>query len=484
MESCHVAPEHSLSADDDRQKKEFVEWAIAPSTLKIFPDTFPEGRKEANIYGAQKEYVSFQIVLRSEKELLLSIQSPLETFEVVYISTPETAEWGYSGKEYTRPVYPDPLVPTNTIHLQQDVTKSIWVRVKIDQSKNTVVRIGDLEIPVNITSWDWKMPTSPSLQTAIGLESEGLAQYYNVDRHSKEFRKIYRQYYDALLDYRLSAYHLPYSLDDPRAEEYMTDPRVTTFRVDRGLTPDLWESIQSLGAEEKSWVLIFDEPTTISHYKEITENARGWHNLYPGIRYAMTFYDHAQEGEAPFEILSNSVNLWAFQTDYYTRIEDKARQKYKEGDEIWLYTALAPREGWCNILLNHTALEHRLLFWQIFSKDIVTGYLFWHATYWDEVDNPWTDQATVKNIDPALWGDGSLFYPLPDGPAGSMRLELMRAGLQDFELLKKAEKTLGEKKVNQYIQRLTTSFTDYTQDVDTFEKVRRKLGGKIPCQKD
>ncbi len=451
-------------------------WAVFPSTVKIFPDTLPQGDKEARIYGAIDEYVSFQIALRSKVEVTLPVKSPFDTFEVFYIDTPGVAAWGYSRKEYTRPVYPDPLLPAREITLRPGETRSLWIRTRVKESLRTAVVVGDISVPVLITAWDWEMPQSPSLQTSIGLESEGLARFYDTSRGSDRFKDIYKLYYDALLDYRLSAYHLPYSLDDSRAEKYMTDPRVTTFRIDRGLTPQLWDKINSIGAQDKSWVLNFDEPKSVAEYENITSNAAGWHGRYSGIRYGMTFYDHSREGVAPFDSLSGSVNLWALQTDYFARVHTEARERYEAGDEIWLYTALAPREGWCNILINHTALEHRLLFWQLFSEEIVSGYLYWHAAYWDQVDDPWTDQATVKNLDSGLWGDGSLFYPLPDGPAGSIRLELIRAGLQDYELLEKAEAVLGRDELLEYLQPLTRDFTDYTSDYELFEDVRIRLG--------
>ncbi len=132
-------------------------------------------------------------------------------------------------------------------------------------------------------------------------------------------------------------------------------------------------------------------------------------------------------------------------------------------------------------MINQLALEHRLLFWQLYAED-VTGYLYWHSTFWDWITDPWKDQATVGMSDPGIYGDGSLFYPLPDGGAPSLRLELAREGLQDYELLQKAVSVLGRNAVDGYVKRLTASLTNYTSDPVLFERVRVELGNAVAAK--
>jgi len=68
------------------------------------------------------------------------------------------------------------------------------------------------------------------------------------------------------------------------------------------------------------------------------------------------------------------------------------------------------------------------------------GILYWATDNWTKVDcDPWSETETF----PTGNGDGSLLYPGRDfkGPVASMRLKMLREGLEDYELLAR----LGER---------------------------------------
>ena len=431
---------------------------IYPTTVKIFPDTIPNGRTSINLCGAQNEVLAFQVAVRSDVATTLSVIG--EAFEQRYVNTPNKARWGF---DQPKPCYPDAIVQVDRIALSPNQTKALWVR-----ATGGTVKIGHQEINVTVTRWPYALSRKPSLKTSIGLGGAGFARIHGTTLFSTAYWQHVKRYYDALLDYRLSGYHLPFSsVNADAARPYMTDERVTTFRAE-GLNSASWQYIRPTN---KAWIYNFDEPKTLAEYAEIRSNAAGYHQWYNGIKYGIPFYDGAP-GTTPFDHLVGAVNLWIPQTDYYNRTKAKAKARQSAGDELWLYTSWAPRQGWCNLMINQLALEHRLLFWQIWAED-VTGYLYWHATFWDQVADPWTNQATVQWSDPGIYGDGSLFYP---GPHPSIRLELIREGMQDYELLKYAENKLGRAAVMAYVQRLTRNLTDYTRDHSLFEQVRRELG--------
>ncbi len=470
-------------------------WAFMPATQKVFPETIPGSTKSASLYGAKNEYLNIQLVLLSDEHITIPVSCNFgDLFEAKYIDTPRTTSWGQWRSEHKLPRYPDPLPPAGEIQLAPGQAKSLWLRVRANHSHQGVVQIGNVNAPVSVTVWPWEMPAAPSLKTSVGLGGPGLANYYNLSFNSEAYWEMYVKYYEVMLDYRISAYHLPYGYGTvaPRAEKYLTDPRVSTFRIE-SVNSSLWNLLGQHNVRHKAWVYNYDEPTTLNQYAQITSNAGNYHQNYPGIKYGVPFYHGAYMDDdgnylpqhlwsTPYEHMVGSVNIWIPQIDYYThghagtnKIQRQSRERWLAGDEIWAYTALAPRGDMPNILLNNTALEHRLLFWQIYSEEIFSGYLYWHSTYWNNVADPWTDQETVKHF-PGLWGDGSLFYPLPDGPCGSIRLEMIRAGLQDYELLLKAEQVLGRPAVMAKVQQVTRAFNDYTRDPALFEAVRAELG--------
>jgi hypothetical protein len=106
----------------------------------------------------------------------------------------------------------------------------------------------------------------------------------------------------------------------------------------------------------------------------------------------------------------------------------------------------------------------------------VDGLLYWHSNYWEYVDDPWEDMATVKWLSDYVFGDGSLLYNGENGPCGSLRLEAVRDGIEDFEYLKMAEETIGKEATLKLINKVSKSLLNYTRDNDEFANVRKELG--------
>jgi len=108
----------------------------------------------------------------------------------------------------------------------------------------------------------------------------------------------------------------------------------------------------------------------------------------------------------------------------------------RQGQEMWYYVCNVPQRPFGNFLLWQQAIEHRILFWQTF-KYSGTGFLYWEIAYWKNED-PW---AGFKGKAFSHSMDGSLVYPGEDGPVGSIRYEIIREGIEDYDyliLLKKA----------------------------------------------
>jgi len=107
--------------------------------------------------------------------------------------------------------------------------------------------------------------------------------------------------------------------------------------------------------------------------------------------------------------------------------------------------------------------------------------MWWNPA--DGASDPWTDMATVKNINKDLYGDGLLLYPGKkvglDGPVSTIRLELLREGLEDYEYLVLLEKKLGRPAVEKFVSTLVTSPTEWSHDTATWAKVRENIGEEL-----
>ncbi|RKY73536.1 MAG: hypothetical protein DRQ14_03995, partial [Candidatus Latescibacterota bacterium] len=83
-------------------------------------------------------------------------------------------------------------------------------------------------------------------------------------------------------------------------------------------------------------------------------------------------------------------------------------------------------------------------------------------------------------------GDGSLFYPGPEGPVPSVRSELIRDGIEDYEYFYLLRDAISRKGVDPELKaegerlldlkEVCPSFTEYTHDPEVLEARRRKVG--------
>jgi hypothetical protein len=104
------------------------------------------------------------------------------------------------------------------------------------------------------------------------------------------------------------------------------------------------------------------------------------------------------------------------------------------------------------LFIDHGATDLRVWLWQTWQYK-VQGCLVWESTWWDadsaphRPQNPWTDPMGWTP-DGGWWGngDGRFLYPAnrdyPNdkqtyltGPVDSMRWEMLREGLQDWEYM-------------------------------------------------
>jgi hypothetical protein len=105
-----------------------------------------------------------------------------------------------------------------------------------------------------------------------------------------------------------------------------------------------------------------------------------------------------------------------------------ARAYRSLGKELWLYVATPspPRPA---LVVDYPAMAHRILPWMC-RKLGASGLLFWSVNFW-RVD-PWKD--TNDFVDDQNLA-GTLYYPGAQGPVPSIRLEVLRDGIEDHDYL-------------------------------------------------
>ena len=97
--------------------------------------------------------------------------------------------------------------------------------------------------------------------------------------------------------------------------------------------------------------------------------------------------------------------------------------------------------------------------------------------------------ANKTNWDPASYktnnGAGDLFYAGEDGPITTIRLENVRDGIEDFELLHSLAGVRGDddQVVRALVADLIRSLTDFERSAERFTQVRIRLLDEATAQR-
>ncbi|MDD6095255.1 MAG: DUF4091 domain-containing protein [Clostridia bacterium] len=188
-------------------------------------------------------------------------------------------------------------------------------------------------------------------------------------------------------------------------------------------------------------------------------------------------------------------------------VENENGGNYK----LWAYSA-----GWnksysyCNHLIENTGLQTKLLFWQLFQNDI-TGYLYYGTNNWNEYQAG-TDTTTTGAKTTCTWytnrhdyatgcsiyGNGVLFYGKNMAKiasidvVGTLRVEIMRDGVEEYQMLKMLSDYEGNKAAKDVVSQVSTNVVRYlsmnnfstsawgsADEYDIMETVRRSLGAAV-----
>lgn len=417
--------------------------------------------------------------------------------------------------------YPDPIAPSDgTVRLSKNETRTMLINftttaetkagtyeytAELKNNKKEVLHTYNFTVVV----YDITYPEAPTLDTAVGLGLRSIAfingltndPTVNVSEENEEAaREILVKYYEYMLDHKVTAIELPYDILDERADKYMSDPRVTGFCVPSNVDDATLAAIYAKLKSNPEWlakayIYPVDEPTNSAHIDQMIAQAERFARICPEIRNATSFFVNVNYNteKDQLQVMGEFLDIFCCKPSNWDRnklgwgfgiadhptlgsFADRMHGYQSQGKELWSYVCWEPRDPYTNLLLNERGLNHRVLFWQQYALG-TTGFLYWSATWWEYVRDPWL--TTKFWLDASVHGDGILLYPGNkignDGPVGSLRFDAVRDGVEDYELLHMAEELLGEAWVQEHIRKVSTSVTTYTHSEDVFEAARVEL---------
>jgi hypothetical protein len=478
-------------------------WFV-PSATKVLRDAKPvPNAQEWELAAARNEVEACQLVLRCDQLIpgVSVVASELRRAGGGILKA-QLYKVEYVPNIVGETPYPDPLPPLKGLDLEPGLAQPVWISVRVGKAakpglysgKLTVAAAGNRKaFPLRVRVWDFALPERPASDTAFGIDGHAIARQHHVEADTAHIRQLYAKYYEALLDHRISAYQIPVDLLSPEAANFLQDPRLTSFCIPYpgadGELKKLAAHLVKQGWFSKGYFYPIDEPVKKDAYDELARIAERLRKLAPAYHWVVPFFCRPDwdKNLTAFDLMTGRVNIWCPNLNYFD-LEPLTRPYLAErrslGEKVWWYVCCGPGAPYSNFFVEMPAMAHRMLFWQQ-KRENVDGLLYWCTTYWNpaSTQNPWKNMMTVKDINQNIRGDGSLFYPGwqvgVDGPVSSLRLEVIRDGLEDFDWLSLADALLGKEVTSGYVNRLARSLKDYEQDPLALEKVRRELGAKL-----
>lgn len=467
------------------------------ANVKILPEQAPptESAEGIDLAAAGGEYETFQVALTPSRSLprvdwtwtAFAGPRPLPAealtcrlVECVNL-TRTTGPYSHQG------LNPDPLTDRLPADLAAGRTTGFWFAVKVpaDQPPGryttavTVRRDGQplASVPVTLTVRGFAIPSRPSLDVRSQSRWELVRP-----RESGDWEQVLARYRDSFFEHRTRCLPVSRINVQLRGDEAVVDAAAylaelkllrDRYGLDRVDLPALWighkgthkmpadaawqgrrifadESLTKLdpGFEkpfrgflgqlckllraEGLWlhptVRYFDEPNlldppTRAGLKALAELINA---IEPEITVTLTASDPVPE-------LTGCIKYWVLHTDAWDRSRPNIEAARRAGCRISVYNNAVD-------LPEHRPLRTRLWPWLLWKYRVDGTYSWWGTVCWrGEMENPWTCGQ----------GDsGVLLYPPrgPDehGPIESVRWELFREGLEDYEYLALADRLAGE----------------------------------------
>ena len=366
---------------------------------------------------------------------------------------------------------------------------------------------------VAVKVWDFELSDKTELRSSFLLWTNYLSDSYNWDRTEASYDEVYRNYFEFFLKYRINIIDIPNGMTSSYGSRWMEQDRVNTARWynrDYSVTEDL-------GGTAPSWLdkviyYMVDEPKTTTDFQNLKNYAEQIRQNTPDYRMVCPMdrnVDMKNDGSAAafaeadtdqIGFMSQAVNIWCPKYDAFTTRDlsfiaraaflqskqqdekygtfmERMEEKKAQGDELWAYICVSPIEPYVNWQIQSDGTETVISIWQLKEFD-ATGILYWAVNYWREAywyqGAPWVHGSC---------GDGFLIYSgygfdLPY-PIASIRLEGIRDGIEDYQMLCMLEKIAGREAVDDMISRVTTSVLTYTDDDDYLHAVRVLLGDTL-----
>lgn len=384
-------------------------------------------------------------------------------------------------------------------------------------------------VPVSLTVWNFTLPSTSSLPTAFGFSGPAaLKRHYGRYTNDADLYRLAAVYTRAGLLHRITlsgGAMIPPPMHNGRVQWGEYDKEVGPFLDGHALgrkDPLPGARLTSIDLvtpaylgpaariqyykewirhfSEKGWLsrlynYLWDEPSA-QEYPKVLEKGRLAHRAGPGLRNLVTVPYH-KDLASVVDFWVPLINCFESKPGFYEFCSQAVpvagySAERQAGKKLWWYQSCASHgcngegghyfDGWPSYAIDVSPVANRIQEWLAFKYGI-DGELYYATTEaYGRTANPWVDVYLHGGN-----GDGTLFYPGDPGriggatqiPVESIRLKLIREGMEDFEYLALlAQRGQGDY-ARQAVERLAPALYRWDSRPQGLYAVRRALGEKL-----
>jgi hypothetical protein len=388
------------------------------------------------------------------------------------------------------------------------------------------------ELRITLTVHDFALPEETHLVTYMGMSGSHIERSHRpVD--ASERRQLLQKYYEFLYANRMEPWFneplqpaieargdgdVAVRFDDAVYRDYME--RLKTKRVILEAEPRELRPTEKLplfsepfNRRIRSYVkqvadyyasrgwksrLVFnspiDEPATAEHYEDTRRWARLVHEAAPGVPFLVT--KSPVPGRPELGTLVGHANYFSIHGNELNSpaVKKAIREEQAKGGEITWYISCDQIYPQPNYFIDAPAMDPVMVPW-ITWRYGMNGVLYWAVNYWSQTPDPWIDPVTflsgfLCSDGSVLNGEGSLVYPGHHtrrytgqkevyGPVSSLRFELLREGIEDYEYLWLL-KSLGDGAfADRAAESMVVDVSAFSRNVEELFAIREAMARRI-----
>jgi chitodextrinase len=392
-------------------------------------------------------------------------------------------------------------------------------------------------VPIKLTVWDFTLPSVSTLKSAYSIDHRLLTIGHGLPGSTSV--ELSQMYAKANLLHRISDNYLlspevlgglsggkvrweafdaafgPF-LDGtvslpggklPGNKQTTIQLRDFNHKEDVAYLREYAEHFKAKGWFDRLFQYTFDEPRDAADWATIRRRANALHQADPDLRSSVTTsVQNAAEGGVAnvidlfvptIRFMDNKPNGRDPGGEVPGGADTVGNQRSKYGPEVWWYQACGSHgcgilgggqhdpQGyhmdWPSFMIDLPAMFSRIMQWMSFKYNI-QGELYYDMVYAFGEADPWRTQYYFGGN-----GDGTLYYPGKPSKIGgtkhipieSIRLKLLREGMEDYEYLHLLKRMGEEGYANEQLALLVTNTYTWNRDPLDLYEAREKMAERI-----